>query len=117
MMACVFLLSTSQVMALEDRNRKYKIVTMKEDHGHEKVKDKLKKRFKNAEKLEDGYQKNEGLCTGRCFSYLLIGGSILLLSAVIIFMVFRNFIVKSERDSYTNPQNDTEISSWYEYEY
>ena len=48
-MACVVLMSASQVVAFEDRNRKYKIVM----NNHEKVADKLKKRFKNAEKLKD----------------------------------------------------------------
>lgn len=54
MMACVVVLSTIQVMAFgefEDRNRKFKIVMS--NHEHEEVKDKLKKRFKKAEKLED----------------------------------------------------------------
>ena len=37
--------------SLEDRNRKFKIVT----HNHEKVADKLKRRFKEHEKLKDPF--------------------------------------------------------------
>ena len=52
-MACVVLMSTSQVMAFEDRNRKLKIVMNYKNENHEEVADKLKRRFEDHKKLED----------------------------------------------------------------